>query len=121
MGAALGVEVIQIGDVLEVVGVLLTVLHSGVGDHIVAVLMDLQVNTLLCQNGNALFQNFGVGRGRGGYVQRHGLLIFGGLLRLGVAVGGVIGLAAAGGQGQGEGQGQQSGKNLVFHGSFPPI
>lgn len=61
MGAAGGVEVIQIGDVLEVVGVLITVLHGGIGHHIVAVLVDLQVDALLGQNGYALLQDLGVG------------------------------------------------------------
>ena len=118
MGAAGGVEVIQIGDVLEVVGVLITVLHGGIGHHIVAVLVDLQVDALLGQNGYALLQDLGVGGGRGGYVQSDGLLGLGGLgLRVigGVSLGRVIGLAAAGGEGQGQRQGQQSGKNLVFH------
>ena len=119
MGAAGGVEVIQIRDVLEVVGVLIAVLHSGIGHHIVAVLVDLQVDALLGQNGYALLQDLGVGGGRGSYVQSDGLLRLRRLLGLrvigGVGLGRVIGLAAAGGEGQGQRQGQQSGKNLVFH------
>ena len=119
MGAAGGVEVIQIGDVLEVVGVLIAVLHGGIGHHIVAVLMNLQVDALFGQNGYALLQDLGVGGGRGGHVQSNGLLRLGGLLGLrvigGVGLGRVIRLAAAGGEGQGQRQGQQSGKNLVFH------
>src|SRR5699024_4761915 len=39
MGAPGLVELLQIGQVLEVVGVLVPVLHGGVGHHIVAVLV----------------------------------------------------------------------------------
>ena len=90
MGAAGGVEVVQIRNVLEVVGVLLAVLNSGVGNHIVAVLVDLQVDALLGQNGYALLQDLGVGRGRSGHVQGDSLLSIGGLLGLSVVSGGVV-------------------------------
>ena len=124
VGAVLFIEVVQIRNVLEVVGVILAVFNSGVGDDIVAVLGDLQVDALLSQDGHALLQDLSVGRGRSADLQGDGLLIFSGLLGLGIVVGvlgGSLVLAAAGGQRQRQGQGQQSGQNLVLHVSFPPI
>ena len=102
MGAAGLVELLQIGQVLEVVGVLVAVLHGGVGHHVVAVLVDHQLDALLRQDGHALVQNLGVGGGRGGHRQGDGL----------------SGIAAAGGQGQAQGQAQQQGQQLLFHVSF---
>ena len=63
-GAVLHVEVIQVGDVLEVVGVQGTVLHSLVGEDIVVELPDLQGDPLLGQEVLHHLQNLGVG-GRG--------------------------------------------------------
>lgn len=78
------------------------VLHGGVGHHVVAVLVDHQLDALLRQDGHALVQNLGVGGGRGGHRQGDGL----------------SGIAAAGGQGQAQGQAQQQGQQLLFHVSF---
>ena len=123
VGAVLSVEVVQIGDVLEVVGVLGALFHSGVGDHIVAVDMDFQVDALLGQNGHALLQNFGVGRGGGGHVQNGGLRglsrSFGFSRGLGLGGGLLLG-AAAGGQRQAQHQGQCQSQQFL-HCSFPPI
>ena len=121
VGAVLSVEVVQIGDVLEVVGVLGALLHGGVGDHIVAVDVDLQVNALLFQDGNADFQNFGVGSGGSSHVQHGGLCgsLSGGFGLSGLLRRGLLG-AAAGGQGQAQHQGQCQSQQF-FHCSFPPI
>ena len=109
MRATGGIEIIQIGDVLEVVGVLVAVLHSGVGDHIVAVLVDYQINSLLLQNGNALLENLSVGSGRSGHSQRNSLR--GVCVAAGIIIGGVrAAIAAAGCKRKGQGQSQQQGQ-----------
>ena len=108
---------------LEVVGILSTLLHGGVGDHIVAVDMDLQVDALLGQDGYALLQDLSVGSGGSGNVQHGG---FRGSLSGGFGLSGLLrggrGLlgAAAGGQGQAQHQGQCQSQQF-FHCSFPPI
>ena len=120
MGAAGLVELLQIGQVLEVVGVLVAVLHGGVGHHVVAVLVDHQLDALLRQDGHALVQNLGVGGGRGGHRQGDGLSGIAARLGGGTVISGaaVIGGAAAGGQGQAQGQAQQQGQQFLFHVSF---
>ena len=130
MGAPLGVEVVQIGHMLEVVGVLVSVLHGGVGHHVVGVFIHHQLNALLFQDVHALLENLGVGGGGGGHAELHGL---GGAGRSGILGGGIGGiggslgvrrsgaagiLAAAGGQGQGQNQGQGESENLLFHTVF---
>ena len=117
MGAFLLVEALQIGDVLEVVGVFLALFHSGVGNDVIAVLMDLQVNALLSQNIHHLLQDLGVGGGGGGHVQHHRL---GGLSgRFGGSRSrGFFLFGAAGGQGQAQHQGQSQGQKLLVHHCF---
>ena len=69
VGAILSVEVVQIGDVLEVVGVNAAVLHRGVGLDVVGKLHDLQVDSLLRQQFLHHGQDLGVGSGRGAHLQ----------------------------------------------------
>ena len=61
--ALLFVEVLQIRNVLEVVGVKLTALDDVVGLHIVLELLDLERPALGSQDGSDLRENFGVRRG----------------------------------------------------------
>ena len=63
VSALLGVEVVQIGLVLEVVGIQAAVLHGGVGHHVVVEFHDLQSYVMLGQNGGGILQNLGVGAG----------------------------------------------------------
>ena len=98
VGAVVGVEVVHVGDVLKVVGVQLSVLHIGVGQHIVVVGHDLQRDVILGQDLLYHLQNLGVGRRGGAHLDGGGLL------------------AAAGGQqGQGEDGAQRQGKHVLFH------
>ena len=60
--ALLFVEVLQIGDVLEVVGVKLAALDDVIGLHIVLELLDLERPALGSQDGRGLRENFGVRR-----------------------------------------------------------
>ena len=73
VGAIALVELIHVGDVLEVVGVQGAVLHGQVGLDIVVELHDLQGNALLRQQVFHHFQNLGVGGGGGAHLQ-HGAI-----------------------------------------------
>ena len=89
MGAVLGVEVLQIGQVLEVVGVHGAVIHHGVGYHVVVVALDIQCDVLGGQDLLGDFQDLGVGRGGGGDgdgLSLQSLVVHGGV----IAVGGVL-------------------------------
>ena len=98
VGAVAGVEVVHVGDVLEVVGVQLAVLHVVVGQHVVIVIHNLQGDAVLGQDLLGLLQDLGVGRGGRAHLQ-------GGLL-----------LAAAGGQqGQAQRRRQSQGQSFLFH------
>ena len=97
MGAVLFIEVVQVGDVLEVVGVQLALFQRGVGDDIVVEFHDLQIVAFVSQNLLDNFQNLGVGCG--GCADLDGL---------------IVGRTAAGGQGQGQCQGQYQ-CNDFFH------
>ena len=97
MGAVLFIEVVQVGDVLEVVGIQLALFQRGVGDDIVVEFHDLQIVAFVSQNLLDNFQNLGVGRG--GCADLDGL---------------IVGRTAAGGQGQGQCQGQYQ-CNDFFH------
>ena len=76
VGTLLFIEIVQIGSVLEVVGVDLAAVYNQVGLHIVFKLGDLQRPALLGQELCGLCQNFRVGRGRSGHgdgtLFRHG-------------------------------------------------
>ena len=96
MGASLGVEIVQIGDVLEKVRRLVAVLHSGVGEDVVGILGDHQFDALFLQDIHALVQNFGMRGGGSGNLE-----------------GGRF-FTAAGGQAQGQNQSQEEGKNLGY-------
>ena len=50
VGALLLIEVVQVGLMLEVVGIALAILNDGVGDHIVIVLLDVQRDALVGQD-----------------------------------------------------------------------
>ena len=63
VGALLLIEVVQVGLMLEVVGVALAILNDGVGDHIVIVLLDVQRNALVGQDLLADLQDLAVGSG----------------------------------------------------------
>ena len=65
VGALLLIEVVQVGLMLEVVGVALAILNDGVGDHIVIVLLDVQRNALVGQDLLADLQDLAVGSGGG--------------------------------------------------------
>ena len=65
MGAVLGVEAVQVGGVLEVVGVEFTAVHGQVGLHIVGVDDDLQLVALLGQDRLGDLEDLGM-RHRGG-------------------------------------------------------
>ena len=95
----LGVEGVEVGGVLEVVGVQAPVLHGGVGLDVVGVLHDVQGDALLLQELGSLPQDLRVGSDAGAYLD-------------GLAVGGLL---AAGGEGEDEDQGKNDGDEL-FHG-----
>ena len=63
VGALLLIEVVQVGLMLEVVGVALAILNDGVGDHIVIVLLDVQSDALVGQDLLADLQDLAVGAG----------------------------------------------------------
>ena len=63
VGALLLIEVVQVGLMLEVVGVALAILNDGVGDHVVIVLLDVQRNALVGQDLLADLQDLAVGAG----------------------------------------------------------
>ncbi len=126
MGAVFGVEVIKIRHVLEVVGVFAALLHGGVGNHVVAVFRDLQVNALLGQNVFHGVQNFGVRGGGGGDLQgdRFGGRGAGGGSGTGRAGSRRAGSrragagVSAGGKRSGEAKGQRQSKQFSFHQLF---
>ena len=89
VGAVLRVEVVQVGLVLEVVGVHRAVLDHVVGDDVVVKFLDVQGDALGLQDGHADLQHFAVGGGGGGAA--HGLAGQGVVVHFGVvAVGGVL-------------------------------
>ena len=59
----LGVEVLEVGQVLEVVGVDAAVFNEGVGGDVVVDDLDLQCDTLLSQDVLDDLEDLGVGRG----------------------------------------------------------
>ena len=67
IGALLFIEVVQIGGVLEVVGVDFAAVHHQIGLHIVLKLGDLQRPALFGQELCGLCQDLRVGRGRSGH------------------------------------------------------
>ena len=83
VGALLLVEAVEVGGVLEVVGVDLAVLGGGVGQDVVGELLDLEGPAVLLELLlDRAVQDFGVGGGGGG----HGdLLVIGGGLVLAAA------------------------------------
>ena len=98
VGAVVGVEAVHVGDVLEVVGVQLTLLHGGVGHDVVIKLRDFQGVALFGQDFLGHFQDFGVGGGGGAHLD-------------GLAVG----LAGAGAQRQHQENRQRQGDESLFH------
>ena len=89
MGAVLGVEVLQIRQVLEVVGVHGAVIDDGVGHNVVIVDLNVQGDVLGGQDLLSDLQDLGVGRGGSGHgdglaLQR--VIVHGGV----IAVGGVL-------------------------------
>ena len=114
VGAVGGVIAVQIGGVLEVVGVQRTVGQGAVGQHIVVIDHDLQVVALFGQSVLHLLQDLGVRGGAGAHGD--GLQVAGlgdggaGGVRAGAGHGGgAAALAGAAGkraQGQHEGQGK---------------
>ena len=98
MGAAVLVEIVHVGDVLEVVGIQLAVLHVVVGQHVVVVIHDLQGDALLGQDLLGLLQDLGVGRGGRAHLQ-----------------GGPLLAAAGGQQGQAQRRRQSQGQSFLFH------
>ena len=133
MGAVLLVEAVEVGGVLEVVGVNLTALGDEVGLDVVAELNNLEVDALLGQDLLGHVQDLGVGRGGGGDLQgRTGQLtgLGGGLGSRGRSSralggsglgGGSDGIGRSGGAAGGQRQGQRSGercRNQFFHGKF---
>ena len=117
MGTMLGVVVLHVGGVLEVVGVVLPLFHSGVGDHIVAIFHDFQGNALFLQGFDHLLEDFGVGGGGSAHPQGDGLAVVGGFVGLALFLSGGGG-GAAGGQAQSHGQGQEQCKDLFHVGCF---
>ena len=103
MGAVLGVELIHVGDVLEVVGVQGAVLQGVVGGHVVVVLHDVQCVPVLGQGVLDLLEDGRVGGGGGADLD-------------GLAP--AIARAAAGGQRQDQGKGQHKCNQLLFHHDF---
>ena len=63
MGAVALIEVIQVGDVLEVVGIQLTAFHRGIGNDVIVELRDLQGDALLGQQIPDHFQDLSVRAG----------------------------------------------------------
>ena len=63
MGAVLGVEVVQVGLMLEVVGVNLAAVHHVVGLDVIGELLDVQGDVFLGQDVLGDGQDFGVGEG----------------------------------------------------------
>ena len=99
VGAVAGIEVVHVGDVLEVVGVNGAVLHRLVGHDVVVEGLDLQGVSLFGHDVLGHLQNASVGGGGSAY--HHGLVVF-------LA-------AAASQQGQSGRTGQGQSQNLLFH------
>ena len=125
--AVAGVEAVQIRGVLEVVGVKLAVLESGVGQDVVIENHDLEIIAFLGENGLDLLKDLGV-RG-GGSADSDGFLCgglfgrrFGGgsLGSGGLFRGGRGGGGAAGGQREQQRQSEDDRKNL-FHFELSPF
>ena len=89
VGAVLGVEVIEVGGVLEVVGQDGAVLYHVIGDDIVAVFLNIKGDILGGEDLLGYGKDLGVGGGGGGYGD--GLAGDGGIIKVGViAVTGVF-------------------------------
>ena len=73
VGAVAGIEVVHVGDVLEVVGVNGAVLHRLVGHDVVVEGLDLQGVSLFGHDVLGHLQNAGVGSG--GSAHHHGLVV----------------------------------------------
>ena len=73
VGSVVGVEVIQIGLMLEIVGIHIPVLNHVVGLHIVVEFLDFQGIAILGQNFGGNLQNLRMGRGGSGH--RDGLVV----------------------------------------------
>ena len=101
VGAVLLIEIVHVGDVLEVVGIQFALFHGVVGDHIVVEFLDDQGVALFGHQFLGDLQNFTVGRGGG--ADGDGLS---------------FGLFAAGGQGQQQADCQQQNSNSLFHDDF---
>ena len=69
MGAVVLVEIIEIGLVLEIVGVKIAVFGGDVGQHIVVILHDFQCDSLLFQQLGGLTQDLGVRRDAGSHLE----------------------------------------------------
>ena len=97
---------------LEEVSVLCAFLNSGVGDHVVAVLGDHQLDALLSQDVDDLCQDLSVGGGGSCHLQGDGLCC-------GVFCGSLF-AAAAGAQANSHGQSQDQSQDL-FHFGFSSL
>ena len=89
MGAVLVIEVLQIGQVLEVVGVHGAVLHHGVGHNVVIEDLNVQGDVLGSQDLLGDLQDLGVGRGGSGHgdgLALQSVVVHGGV----IAVSGVL-------------------------------
>ena len=89
MGAVLGIEVLQIGQVLEVVGGDGAVIDDGIGHNVVIVDLDVQGDVLGGQDLLGDLQDLGMGRGRSGHgdgLALQSVVVHGGV----IAVGGVL-------------------------------
>jgi len=73
-GLAVLVVAVQVGLVLEEVGVQLLVFHGGVGLHVVAEFLDLQLDAVGFELGLDEVQDFRVGHGGGGHLEHIGSL-----------------------------------------------
>ena len=83
LGAFLGIEIVQIGLVLEVVGVQILAVQGHIGLHIVGVFDDLQVDAFGLEHVFDRIQDLGMRRGRSAHL--HG---GGGLRMAGQSTGG---------------------------------
>ena len=123
VGAVAGVELVHVGDMLEVVGVQVAVLHRGVGLNVVVEDRDLQGDALLGQQLLDHLQDLGVGRGRGSYL-KNGTFQAAGLGRAGLRRGRLRGggsggaaVAAAGQQAERQHAGEEQ-RDKFFHVAF---
>ena len=122
--ALLFVEVLQIGDVLEVVGVKLAALDDVVRLHVILEFLDLERPALGSQDGSDLRENFGVRRGAGSNGDGALALDSVGSSFIGCRLGGCrfgrsggFGLCSAGGERQAQNERQNQRKDFLirFH------